>query len=272
MNEFESKEKEQEELSEESSPAVENPSEAVEENAPETEPAELSEEPSEELSEDPSEPDDAPLEETVLSSEESKPAEKAKRSGVATLYDYLETFCYALALMMVLFLFVFRYVSVDGTSMETTLHDEDKLIISNLFYTPETGDIVVINPDTNGGSSEPIIKRVIATEGQTVFIDYENWEVYVDGVKLDEPYIDGMRPKVLNADGTVSADESVMMRPSDFAEYNAEFTVGEGMVFVMGDNRNGSKDSRDAAYGEMHENRILGRVIIRIAPDFGFVD
>lgn len=193
---------------------------------------------------------------------------KKTRSALATVYDYAETFCYALAMMMILFLFVFRYVSVDGDSMKYTLHHEDKLIISNLFYTPETGDIVVINPENHDGNAEPIIKRVIATEGQTVLIDYKNWAVYVDGVKLDEPYIEEARKASIQETHNLF----VGMNESNVPKYMETFTVGEGKVFVMGDNRNHSRDSRDASYGEMGVNRILGRVIIRIAPDFGFVD
>ena len=183
----------------------------------------------------------------------------SKKSAIATFYEYLETFCYALALMMVLFLFVFRYVTVDGPSMRETLQHEDKLIISNLFYTPKTGDIIVINPESHGVNEQPIIKRVIATEGQTVRIDYQNWEVYVDGVKLDEPYIEAMRTN------------SSMNQSTNGYKYVQEVTVGEGKVFVMGDNRNNSSDSRDARYGEMGVNRILGRVIIRLSPNFGRV-
>ena len=193
---------------------------------------------------------------------------KKQRPAIATIYDYAETFCYALATMMILFLFVFRYVSVDGDSMKYTLHHEDKLIISNLFYTPETGDIVVINPENHDGNAEPIIKRVIATEGQTVLIDYKNWAVYVDGVKLDEPYIEEARKAAIQETHNLY----VSMNVSNVSKYMETFTVGEGKVFVMGDNRNHSRDSRDAAYGEMGVNRILGRVIIRISPDFGFVD
>lgn len=194
-------------------------------------------------------------------------AVKAEKSAISVAYDYIETFCYALGLMMFLLLFAFRLVTVDGASMQHTLHHEDKLIISNLFYTPETGDIVVINPDKQSGSQEPIIKRVIATEGQTVYIDYKAWEVYVDGVKLDEPYINAMRAEMQAIYG-----EDVWMDVSDVSKYRAEFTVGEGMVFVMGDNRNNSMDSRSSKYGEMSENRILGRVIVRLTPELGFVE
>lgn len=193
--------------------------------------------------------------------------EKKKKSAIATLYEYIETFCYALAVMMVLLLFVFRYVTVEGDSMKHTLHNKDKLIISDLFYTPETGDIIVINPEISGSESHPIIKRVIATEGQKVRIDYANWEVYVDGIKLDEPYIEPM-----HAEEKLIRGEDVKMMNTNIEEFRTEFTVGEGKVFVMGDNRNHSKDSRDRDFGQMGENRILGRVIFRITPDFGFVE
>ncbi len=193
----------------------------------------------------------------------SEPVKEKKKSFIPTVLECAETFCYALAFIMVMFLFVFRLVSVDGDSMRETLHDKDKLIISNLFYTPETGDIVVINPESNSANQEPIIKRVIATGGQTVLIDYENWEVYVDGKKLDEPYIQAMRKHW---------GENASMNYTDVKKYKKEFTVDEGKVFVMGDNRNDSADSRSSKYGEMSVDRILGRVIIRLSPDFGFVD
>ena len=192
---------------------------------------------------------------------------KKKNSPIRSAYEYVETFCYALALMMMLFLFVFRYVAVEGHSMDTTLNHEDKLIISDLFYKPKTGDIVVLNPESHGDRNEPIIKRVIATEGQTVYIDYANWEVYVDGQKLDEPYIQEAKEETLKMFG-----EGTIMRLSDEMKYNSEFVVGDGKIFVMGDNRNNSKDSRAREYGEIGENRILGKVIIRLAPDFGFIN
>lgn len=200
--------------------------------------------------------------------EESNVAvQQDKTAGVRSFYEYVEVFCYALALMMVVLIFVFRYVSVQGESMMGTLKDQDKLIISNLFYTPKTGDIVVINPERHGDSDEPIIKRVIATEGQTVFIDYSTWSVYVDGVKLDEPYIEEMR-KVEQA----KWGEDIWMDGTSVDKYREEFVIGKDMVFVMGDNRNNSRDSRSSDYGEMNVNRILGRVILRLSPEFGTVE
>lgn len=198
---------------------------------------------------------------------EIKIKNRQKRTALHAVYDYLEVFCYALATMMVLFLFVFRLVTVDGDSMRTTLTDGDKLIISNLFYTPETGDIIVINPENHDDADEPIIKRVIATEGQKVFIDYDNWAVYVDGIKLDEPYIVDMMTYEKERFG-----EDKAMNGTNVPKYKNEFTVGKDKVFVMGDNRNNSKDSRSADYGEMGVNRILGKVIFRLMPNFGGVD
>ncbi len=182
---------------------------------------------------------------------DTAPAKK-KRGFFAELYDWAETFCVALALMMVLFVFVFRYVTVDGDSMKNTLMHDDKLIISHLNYTPAQGDIVVVNVKSD---NVPYIKRIIAVGGQRVRIDFENWQVYVDGVPLEEEYV---------------KREPGAMHHYDCTE--EEFTVKEGYVFVMGDNRNNSRDSRDITVGQIEEHNIIGRVIIRVAPFFGVVE
>lgn len=253
MKEFESNEALSEETIEDNVDSALDVLSARNESVSEEMTEEIGEESSGEVNEDASE------EPTVFIDETPK---KNKKTFIASFYEYLETFCYALAVMMVLFLFVFRYVTVDGPSMRETLHHQDKLIISNLFYTPETGDIIVINPEYYGDDNHPIIKRVIATEGQTVRIDHKNWEVYVDGIKLDEPYIEAMRAQEGNRPMNSYGDEDGI----------SEYVIEEGKVFVMGDNRNNSADSRDPRFGQMGENRILGRVIIRITPDFGFVE
>jgi signal peptidase I len=173
-----------------------------------------------------------------------------KPTAIQSFYEYVETFCYALALMILLFMFVFRYVSVEGDSMKNTLHNEDKLVISNLAYKPKTGDIVVIKY-----SPKPLIKRVIAVGGQKVRIDYENWDVYVDGVKLDKNYINRINGIPMASSANTPT---------------GEFFVEEGKVFVMGDNRNDSLDSRQL--GQFKVNDILGRVMFRVYPDFGKVN
>lgn len=179
----------------------------------------------------------------------------------ASIYDWVETFCYAMALMVVLFLLVCRYVTVDGDSMRETLHHRDKLIISDLGYTPETGDIVVVKVPAY---QNPIIKRVIATEGQEVEIDFENWTVKVDGVLLAEDYIN----RDVNYDG-VNDDRYVWMA-SPTGERVLRFTVEPGKLFVMGDNRNHSTDSRSSIVGQVDERQVLGRVLLRLFPFSAF--
>lgn len=188
------------------------------------------------------------------------PSDKPKLA--ASIYDWVETFCYAMALMVVLFLLVCRYVTVDGDSMRETLHDSDKLIISGLGYTPETGDIVVVKVPAY---QNPIIKRVIATEGQEVEIDFENWTVRVDGVLLEEDYIN----RNTNYVG-INDDHREWMAGSQTGERVLRFTVEPGKLFVMGDNRNHSTDSRSSTVGQVDERQVLGRVLLRLFPFSAF--
>lgn len=187
------------------------------------------------------------------------PSDKPKLA--ASIYDWVETFCYAMALMVVLFLLVCRYVTVDGDSMRETLHDSDKLIISGLGYTPETGDIVVVKVPAY---QNPIIKRVIATEGQEVEIDFENWTVRVDGVLLEEDYINR------DTNDGINDDHREWMAGSQTGERVLRFTVEPGKLFVMGDNRNHSTDSRSSTVGQVDERQVLGRVLLRLFPFSAF--
>lgn len=166
---------------------------------------------------------------------------------VNDILDIVESVISSVFVVLLIFTFLFKIATVSGTSMIDTLNDGDKLIISDLFYEPEYGDIVILNQPING--NDYIVKRIIATEGQTVNIVYSDsgiGSVYVDGVLLEEDYI---RETMLNGkDMTIK--------------------VGEGQVFVMGDNRNHSTDGR--FFGPISEEKIVGKVIIRYFPSFKF--
>ena len=164
-----------------------------------------------------------------------------------SLYDWVGTFVIALVVFTLIFTFAVRQVMVDGESMEPTLQHGNRLIISDIAYTPKTGDIVVVQAN-DIRPDKPIIKRVIATEGQTIDIDFDTWTVTVDGEVLDEDYIkyiDGR--SMYNAGG---------------CKY--PYTVSDDCVFVMGDNRNNSNDSRYC--GEINEKYIIGKAYIRLFP------
>ena len=168
------------------------------------------------------------------------------------LFDWSESLVTAILIIVVLFAFFVRSIGVDGHSMIDTLHDGDYLIVSNLFYDPQPGDIVVLTKKTF--MTDSIVKRIIAVGGQTIDMDFETGEVWVDGELLDEPYVHEQMWK--HEDMTFPA------------------TVPEGCVFVMGDNRNGSTDSRNSLLGMVDERYIVGHVLFRIWPlnAFGTVD
>lgn len=165
------------------------------------------------------------------------------------LFFWLQALVMALVLLIVLFTFVGRIISVDGPSMLPTLHDKDMLLLRSIGYTPKQGDIVVLTKDFDHYVGQPIVKRVIAVGGQTVRIDYESSKVYVDGTALDEPYI----------------NEKLMFRPGGKLTIE-ELTVPEGSVFVLGDNRNNSSDSRHCELGAIDNRYILGEAVMILLP------
>ena len=180
----------------------------------------------------------------MLSMNENVKAEKAPRSVRSDIYDWLQCIVMAIVICVLFFSFIVRLVDVVGSSMYPTLENGDKILVSNLFYTPKQGDIVVFRKDEY--REEPLVKRIIAVEGQTVDIDFERGIVYVDGEPLDEPYI-----------AEPATDPENFIGPVE---------VPEGCIFVMGDNRNASRDSRSLSVGTVKEEYIVGRVLFRFFP------
>lgn len=182
-----------------------------------------------------------------MAAEEKKKKKEKKLGWKKSTVLYLHDLIYMLMAILLVFLLLFRVIVVSGDSMYSTLWDGDYLLLlSNVFYhTPQRGDIVVISKaDFDNGS--PIVKRVIATEGQTVDIDFENGIVYVDGVALEEDYIHNL---TVDSEGVVFP-----------------LTVNEGCIFVLGDNRAVSKDSRNPEIGQIDKREILGKAIYLMIP------
>ncbi len=163
------------------------------------------------------------------------------------IYDIGEMFFFIMCALLLIMVFFFRQVTVDGHSMENTLQDKDRLIVWSCNYAPKQGDIITISH--GAFLDEQLIKRIIATEGQRIKIDYDKNEVSVDGKILEEDYIKGR---------TIKA--------RDYPINESDIVVPEGYVFVMGDNREHSTDSRSMLVDMIPVNNIMGKAFFRISP------
>ena len=161
------------------------------------------------------------------------------------IYDWIHCLSIALIICVVIFAFFVRLIDVRGTSMNPTLNNGDKMLVSGLFYSPKAGDVVVFKKDEYD-PERALVKRVIATEGQVINIEFDNGIVYVDGEAIQEDYI--MEPTTNKID------------------FIGPQTVPEGCVFVMGDNRNASTDSRKKEIGMVDSRLILGKAYFVIYP------
>lgn len=186
--------------------------------------------------------------------------QKGKESGsiYEEFLEWSETIIFAFFTVIILFTFIVRQANVDGESMLPTLRDGEKLIVHHLFYTPEKGDIVIVDAQygyvytdgvlkQNVGLGKPIVKRVIGAPGDTIDIDFEAGTVSVNGEVLVENYIKDPTQR----------DEGGHQYP---------VVVPNGCYFVMGDNRMNSLDSRSGAVGFIPEDEIMGKVVFRLWP------
>lgn len=178
--------------------------------------------------------------------EESISTRKTESGFTAEFYEWTESIVFALAIVVLVFTFFFRTIYVDGFSMQNTLQNCDRVIITDINYTPKQGDIVAIN---SRGLNEPIIKRIAAVGGQTIDIDYLKGKVYVDGKEFVAP-INGKMIDVENG----------------YQKMKLPLKVPAGCIFAMGDNRNVSLDSRYTVVGVINDKDIIGHAVFRLFP------
>lgn len=199
----------------------------------------------------------------ALSSDNAVPPDNDKKNKLSSVLDYVEVFVIAICFVILLFSFSgLRLCTVSGPSMEKTLYNNEKLITSNINYTPKRNDIIVFHQTGEYSFNEPIVKRVIGVAGDTVTVKYEKNNVIVT---------------ITDSEGnvTVLEEDYQYIDENSYNPYSlpTTVTVEEGTVFVMGDNRYHSADSRDDRIGLVDTRRILGKVVFRISPfsRFGIV-
>lgn len=176
-------------------------------------------------------PEDEPVPQEILNRRET--------------YDWIQCIISALIICVCIFVFCIRVIDVNGTSMEPTLHNGNKMLVSGIFYKPHYGDVVVFKKDTYD-PNKALVKRVIAVAGDEINIDFDKGIVYVNGEPVDEPYIN-----------EITSTKIDFIGPKE---------VPENCVFVMGDNRNASTDSRDSRIAMVDSRTIIGRVYYVIFP------
>ncbi len=216
---------------------------------------------------------DAPKRDNTYASASTKTANTSKRraskpqkkNGEFNMMKEIRDWIVAIAIAVILALlirnFVFTLVKVQGASMQPTLKENDRLYVNRFFYSPQRGDVIIFKPASD--PDRPYVKRVIATEGDTLYIDFETGDVYVNGEVIDEPYINNPTTRSgeyimdLIAEGKYGPDSPIV--------------IEKDKVFVMGDNRNNSRDSREI--GQIPEDEFIGGAVFRFWPlsNFGSV-
>ncbi len=202
--------------------------------------------------------------EPIPQDEQPTNAPHEKKQGiVSSIFDVVEMFAFSVLAVLIIFTFGVRLCRVDGESMENTLQNGENLLLYSFAYTPKQDDIIVFHltrPEVR--MEKTLVKRVIATGGQELKIDFKEAKIYVDGIEYADSHAILKNPNNIYSMHTLDMEQY----RDDYANGVLTVTVPEGQLFVMGDNRNNSKDSRSGDVGFVDERCVLGKAILRLFP------
>ena len=216
-------------------------------------------------------------EEATLDEANEEQGPSATVQALSFVFDIAELFAISFAAVIIVLCFFLRHSPVSGESMMPTIQHKDTLLVSDLGYTPAHGDVVIVQSLHN--PEKPLVKRVIAVGGDKIEINFERWMIKVNGIVIEQRLDANGNPSKIGGDYVYYVEGSSMrMGATDGADlYKIGFTydapsgnyvatVPEGRLFILGDNRNDSKDSRDASVGFVDERLVVGKAIYRLSP------